>query len=275
MKVWIAGQNGLLGQACKKALEGIETVGTSRDDLDMRDRDAMRSFVELTEPTHLINCTGFTGVDLAENNKEAAHTINAQAVEEMGKLGIKVLHFSTDYVFGGTKRSPYSIHDTPAPLSVYGMTKLRGEQRLLDVNPKACVVRTAWLFGHGRSNFVTQMMELMQKNKEIRVVEDQVGSPCYADDIAKAAIGLLDAHGLHHVVNSGSASRLGWARAIHQQMQKRGMEFICEDIKPAQSREFLSDARRPAYSVLDGINLRRWEEALECYMDQEVLCPVA
>ncbi|MCP5492160.1 MAG: dTDP-4-dehydrorhamnose reductase [Chlamydiales bacterium] len=275
MKVWIAGQNGLLGQACRKALKGELCVGTSRVDLDMTDRKAVRRFVDEHEPTHLINCSGFTGVDLAEYNKEAAHAINAQAVEEMGKLGIKVLHFSTDYVFGGTKRSPHSIHDTPAPLSVYGMTKLRGEQRLLDVNPKACVVRTAWLFGHGRPNFVSQMMELMQKNKVVRVIEDQIGSPCYADDIAEAAVGLLNAHGLHHVVNSGVASRLDWAKSVHEQMLKRGMECMCEQIEPAQSREFLSDARRPAYSALDGINLRHWKKALECFMEQEALCPVA
>lgn len=275
MKVWVSGQNGLLGRACRKALEGKPFVGTSRRDLDMTDPEAMQRFVDEHQPTHLINCSGFAGVDLAENAKEEAHAVNSQAVEEMGKLGLQVLHFSTDYIFGGTKRSPYSIKDKPAPLSVYGMTKLRGEQRLLGVNPKACIVRTGWLFGHGRGHFVTQMMELMQKSKVVRVVADQVGSPSYADDIAKTAIDLLDTQGLHHVVNSGSASRLEWAKAIHEYMLSRGMECACEKIEPAQSREFLSDARRPAYSVLAGLNLRPWQEALECYLDQEVLCPVA
>ncbi len=276
MKIWIAGQNGLLGQACARALIGHDVVGTSRTDLDMTDPMALRAFVAEHKPSHLINCSGFTGVDKAEYAKETAHAINAQAVEQMGKLGVKVLHFSTGYVFGGTAKEPYCPGDTPAPLSVYGMTKLRGEERLLAVDPKACVIRTAWIFGHGKANFITEMMEKMQSAEVLRVVADQVSSPSYADDIAKAMVALLDSSGVHHVVNTGCASRLEWAKAILDEMEKRGIEHCCKEILPAQSREFLSDARRPAYSVLansPGVEMRPWRDAMQAYLDQEVLCP--
>lgn len=272
MKVWIAGQ-GILGVALRRALEqrGIKHVVSSREDVDILSEEAMRLWVLQQRPTHLINCSGFKDVNRAEKDPALAHAMNAQAVESMGRLGIKVMHFSTNHVFDGRSSSPYEESDPTHPLSVYGMTKLRGEQRLLSLNPSACVVRTAWLYGLGGDDFVSRMIVKMKTQKSVKVVVDQMGTPSFADDVAEAAIDLLDKSGVWHVVNQGVASRLEWVNAIREQI-----DGVCEKLEPARSREFATCAERPKYSVLStrklsnaGIELRSWQEALVDYFQQK------
>ena len=272
MKVWVIGQ-GILGKAFKRGLKlrGIDHIVSSHDSIDIRDHKAMLTWVLKHRPTHLVNCSGFKDVNRAEKNPALAHAMNAQAVESMGCLGLKVMHFSTNHVFDGRSLKPYEESDLAHPLSVYGMTKLRGEHRLLALDSSACVIRTSWLYGLGGDDFVSRMIEKIKVQKSVRVVVDQMGTPSFADDVAEAAIGLLDKSGIWHVVNQGLASRLEWTEAIRKQTGG-----ICEELVPARSREFATCAERPKYSVLStkklsnaGIELRSWQDALADYFQQK------
>lgn len=278
MKVWVAGASGMLGQAVMSALKEQECVGSDRDDVDVTEVGQMADWVSMHGVTHLVNCTGFTKVDAAEKYPGLAHAVNAQAVESMGRLGVKVIHFSTDYIFDGNSSQPYVETDRAAPLNVYGMSKLRGEQRLLKVAPDSCVIRSAWMYGAGE-HFVRAMIEQMQMRESVRVVVDHVGCPTSAEDVAQAVLQLLDRSGVWNVVNEGCATRLEWVEAIRDEMGKRGMDLVCQRVDPARSSEFVSLAHRPKYSALSieklkgaGIVMRGWKEALESYMEQEVAC---
>ncbi len=258
MKLWITGADGLLGSAMVKACDelGLSFVGST--DVDIRDERAMQAFADEHGPTHLINCAGYTAVDKAEEEQELAYAVNCDAVEKMGRLRVKVVHFSTDYVFDGMRETPYTEEDMPNPLSVYGKSKLGGEQRLLEVAPGSCVIRISWLFDNRAPCFLTKMQELVSSGKPVKVVTDQVGRPSYANDVANATLQLLDQSGIWHFANYGAVSRHAWIQSVTGQ-----------EIGKALSADFASLAKRPAYSVLStekieqfGVSIRPWQKCV-------------
>lgn len=237
--------------------------------------DLVRAAILEAKSQLVINCAGYTDVDGAQAHPEAAMAVNAAGVEAVAQAcaaaGKHLLHVSTDYVFDGAKGAPYREDDPPAPLSVYGRSKLEGEIRARKALPGVLIVRSAWLFGSGRPSFVDKVIGRVRSGKEARVVTDQVGSPTYAADLAEALIWLSRRRvgGLLHVVNSGRASRYELAR---QAVRLAGLDQ--DMVKPVASAEYKRPAPRPANSVLEtrrfarlhGGALPPWLDALGRYL---------
>ncbi len=276
----LGGKGGFLGQALVKALEaaGWEAEALGRADIDYYSPDVQRDLeavLDKVKPACIFNTVAYTQVDAAEDDEEAAMALNRSLPAALGRLakagGVKLVHFSTDYVFDGKKRSPYTTDDPVNPQSVYGRTKLAGEQALLAMDPPDfCIIRSAWLFGPCKRNFVQTILDLCKKNGSVRVVHDQVGSPTYTADLADYTLKLveLDGKGLFHVANSGQAS---WCELATEAV--RMVQLECP-VTPVPSAEFPQKAARPAYSALDcsrftqvtGIIPRPWPQALNEYL---------
>ncbi len=252
----------------------IPRLGSQAQSLHHR-LDLVRRGVVERRPSLVINCIGFTDVDRAEAEPLAAYAVNAtgaQAVAQAcAQAGAQLIHVSTDFVFDGRAERPYREDDPPAPLSKYGYSKLLGERLVLKALPGALVVRTAWLFGPGRPTFVEAILAQARSGRQLRVVSDQVGSPTYTRDLARALLTLARrwVGGVLNVVNSGQASRYDMARSI---LSLAGLDP--QVVKPISSAELGRPAQRPAYSVLDnsracqvlGEPLPPWTQALERHM---------
>jgi dTDP-4-dehydrorhamnose reductase len=227
-------------------------------------------------PTTVINCAAFTAVDDCESNEELALAVNATAVGHLAaacqKTGARLVHISTDYVFSGDGKVPYTEDSPVAPKSAYGRTKLRGEE-LARMAGKHLVVRTAWLYGHGSRNFVEAIRSQIDNGADtLKVVADQTGCPTYCDDLADALLDLADAgaHGTVHAVNAGHTTWHGFAEEI---VSCLGADTV---VRPVTTAEFPRPADRPAYSVLDisllegilGRSMPPWAEALARYLER-------
>ena len=194
MKVAVTGAQGLLGQALVRRLpeqhETATIIPVTRAELDITDEPATRKFIMEQSPDILINSAGYTAVDKSEEEPEKATLVNTTAVgylaTAIARAGGRFIHISTDYVFDGKKVAPYTEQDTPCPLGAYASSKANGERTALEKCPGALVIRTAWLYGHGSSNFVSKIVEKGTKTGTLNVVNDQFGSPTYADDLARA-----------------------------------------------------------------------------------------
>ncbi len=277
----LGGRNGLLGRAVTDTLAraGVDTVPVSSADVDYFDADALDDFLddfqEGHEPDCIINAVAYTQVDRAEEQPEEAYRLNASLPALLGVLAeereLRLVHFSTDFVFDGKKGAPYLPSDQPNPLSVYGASKLAGEEALqaLDL-PGLLILRTAWLFGPGKMNFVQRILELSAERQELKVVADQFGSPTGTADLAKLAVALLknNATGLLHAANSGQAS---WHELAAEAVRLAGLS--CR-VLPIPTSGYPTKAPRPANSVLDitdtvrlaGYTPRHWREALAEYV---------
>jgi dTDP-4-dehydrorhamnose reductase len=274
----LGGANGMLGRAMVSALReaGVDTLAASSADVDYFDADDLDDFLDEHEPDCLVNAVAYTQVDQAEDQPEEAYRLNASLPALLGvaaeERGLRLVHFSTDFVFDGKKGAPYLPTDEPNPLSVYGASKLAGEQSLqaLDL-PGLLVLRTAWLFGPGKTNFVRRILELAAERKELKVVADQFGSPTLTTDLARLTVALLKngATGLLHAVNSGQAS---WHELAAEAVRLAGLD--CR-VLPIPTSGYPTRAVRPANSVLDmkdtvplaGYTPRHWREALVEYME--------
>jgi dTDP-4-dehydrorhamnose reductase len=206
MKIWICGVDGMMGSHMKRLLAHLEIphVGTNRKKLDILQFDSVSDFVRVQKISHIINCAAYTHVDKAETEQKEAYLANAMGPHHLGiaarRHGARVIHFSTDYVFGKSlysytpvkKHSPYIEEDSCAPLGAYGMSKLAGEIKLLDEHQHVCVIRTSWLFGFPGKNFVNTMTQLLCAKKEVQVVNDQIGRPTYCQDLAEITVKLLE-----------------------------------------------------------------------------------
>lgn len=279
-KIWIAGASGMLGSHVQRLLKKKEISFIANDypEVDITDLDTVTSFVSSENISHIINCAAYTQVDQAEIEKEKAYKINAIGPYHLGiaakKQGARVVHFSTDYVFDGKEHSPYTEEHYCTPLGVYGMSKLAGEIKLLEEHRQACVIRTSWLFGFPGKNFVQTMMRLMKEKEELQVVSDQVGRPTYCEDLAEAALMLLEEEGVYHFANSQETSWYTFATEIHRQMQENGFISVAKNITPILSYDYPTLAQRPMYSTLCtkkieehlGIIPRPWQEALKDYL---------
>ncbi|EPR34591.1 dTDP-4-dehydrorhamnose reductase [Alkalidesulfovibrio alkalitolerans DSM 16529] len=273
----LGGRHGLLGQALTKALPlaGWRAVALGREDFDPFDQGALRETCQREQATAIFNTVAYTAVDQAEDDRDAAFRLNRNLPRLLGlsarELGIALVHFSTDFVFDGKKDTPYTAKDNPAPESVYGQSKLAGEQALLEIAPPdLLIIRTSWLFGPGKANFVSKILDLAHTRDKLTVVADQTGSPTYTPDLAKNSVVLLDsgARGLFHLASGGKAT---WcelaAQAVHLAGYPCRVEPIATDAWPAK-------AKRPRFSVLDldafteatGIVPRPWEQGLRDYI---------
>ncbi len=269
MKVLIAGAGGQLGAELARVFTHThEVTALTKAGLDIGELDAVRQACRRVQPEIIINAAAMTDVDACENDPEAAFRINAlgpcnlgQAAREAGAL---LVHVSTDYVFDGEKGSPYTEGDPMNPINIYGQSKLAGEEAVREAASRYLVVRTAWLYsGRGKKDFVRAVLSLLDAGQDIRMVEDQIGSPTYVPDLSKAILALVEdgTQGIRHVAGGGECSRFAFARAV--------AEFSGRDpnaIQPALTVDFAPrPARRPRRTPLVGYPLRDWREALrEC-----------
>lgn len=279
MKVIITGGKGQLGLELQKQLSfdsKYQVISTDRDELNILDFGQVNSFIEEIKPDVVINCAAHTAVDLCETDVENAYKINALGARNLAicceKVGAKFVQVSTDYVFNGNGTRPYIEDDITCPNSIYGTSKLMGEQFTKDFCSKYFIIRTAWLYGEG-NNFVRTMLKLSETNKELNVVDDQIGSPTSTVDLAKAIINLMSTeyYGTYHGTCEGKCSWYEFAKKIFE------IKNIDITVNPVTSEQFKRPAPRPAYSVLDNLMLklvslntfRNWEESLEEYLKGE------
>jgi len=282
--IWLIGNHGMLGTELSELLarEGMETVGTDRD-VSILDPASLASFASGKKIDWIVNCAAYTAVDKAEDEAELAERLNAQGPENVGRLaasiGARVLHISTDYVFGGAGSRPYLEDDKLAPNSVYGRTKAEGEARLFAACPESAIIRTAWLYGKHGANFVYTMLRLMKEKEKIGVVADQKGSPTWAFDLSQAIVAILVSkaphYGIYHFTNEGETNWHEFALEI----QRLGLEYglltkPCE-VAALTTAQYPSKAHRPAYSVLSkekikktfGVEVPEWRNSLRKYFE--------
>jgi dTDP-4-dehydrorhamnose reductase len=275
-KLALTGAKGMLGSDLLKSLEKSYTCfPVDIEELDITDKGKVMSWLRKIEPEILVNAAAYTDVDGCETHQDLAMQVNGEGVgslaEGCSRLKVMMVHISTDFVFDGCKADPYTEEDTPKPLSVYGASKLLGEQRLMENLERFLIVRTSWLYGLGGRNFVEAILRKAEDEKHLRVVDDQRGSPTYVPDLSHALIRLLlsDASGIAHVSNSGSCSWFEFAQTI---LALSGKDQVTVD--PIPSSELDRPAQRPANSVLSceryvkmtGNTMRHWKDGLKAYL---------
>jgi len=274
IRVLVTGAGGQVGSEVERALEGrAEVVAHTRETMDLANPAEIVARIREAAPRAIVNAAAYTAVDQAESEPEAAHSVNAVApgliAGEARRLGALLVHFSTDYVFDGAKRTPYVEEDETNPLGAYGLSKLQGEQAVLASGAAAIVLRTSWVYGpHGR-NFLLTMLRLAQKGEPIRVVDDQRGAPTSSLALARVVASLLggagegplteetvarsmSSPGLYHATAGGETTWYGFARAIFEEKA-----LAAPPLSPITTAQYPTPARRPAYSVLSSARLER------------------
>ena len=281
MKYLITGGHGQLGNGLRKILPASESFFTDVGELDVTDKDAVLEMVQKEKPEFILHCDALTNVDGCEDRPELADKINNQSVEyfakSANKVGATLIYISTDYVFDGNNTEPIKIDEKPNPQSVYGKTKLAGEEEAKKAN-KHYIIRTAWVYGDGH-NFIKTMLKLSETRSEIKVVDDQIGRPTSADDLAKAMFQITEKnlpYGTYHFTNDGEP--ISWAQFAAKVFELSGKST---KVIPISTDEYLAMnsgkriASRPAYSVLNlyetkevGFYIRDWKEALRDYLSK-------
>jgi dTDP-4-dehydrorhamnose reductase len=288
MRVTLFGASGLLGQELVREFSGSRpddgqlkngqlkndqlTALTSKD-ADLRDPQSVRDVIRHSRPDWILLSAAYTDVDGCESNRDLAFAVNCQGAVNVAQAaheaGSRLLFVSTDYVFDGTKRSPYETTDPRNPASVYGESKARAEEQLLEILPDVCIARTSWLFGHGGKCFPATILKLASTRPEISVVNDQRGSPTFTRDLASAMVQLCrtSVQGIVHVTNSGNCTWYDFASEIVR------LSALPTVVNPVTTAEFPRPAKRPAYSVLSPDSLRAheihmpdWQDALRRYL---------
>lgn len=278
MKILVLGYKGMLGTDLVADLEGTHDVtGKDIEDFDIASVSECRGVIGGSHADVVINAAAYTNVDGCETDEAGSFSVNADGVKNVAlacrESGIKLVHFSTDYVFDGTKNDPYVEDDVRSPINVYGRSKLKGEEYLTEISDNYLLVRTSWLYGrHGR-NFVEAIVERAEKTGKLEVVDDQRGSPTYTVDLAAAVRVLIEGghRGVFHLTNRGVCT---WYQFALKILEYKGMENV--SIAPIQSAQLGSPAPRPEYSVLscrkfaDATHrtMRFWQIALEEYMSR-------
>ena len=269
MPLLVTGAKGMLGQDLCPILEdaGYEVIETDVDTLDITNAEQVNQVLKDKMPEVVIHCAAYTNVDKAEEDLKTAELINVTGTENIadacGKLGITMVYISTDYVFDGTKDSPYTPQDKPNPINNYGMTKYEGEEAVRSFCEKHYIARTSWLYGHHGKNFVETMLSLKDKD-ELKVVDDQIGCPTWTVELANGILKLLDSkpYGTYHVCGSGHTTWYGFAKEI---FKLSGLEV---NLKPCTTDEFPRVAKRPALSIMENEGIcRNWQFALKDYLD--------
>jgi dTDP-4-dehydrorhamnose reductase len=296
MTILITGAHGQLGNELQKILEEATSergklplfyarsriIAVDVDELDITCSDAVNSFFTQHKPNLVFNCAAMTNVDGCEGNEDAAYLVNAVGPKNLAlaceRHGVRLMHISTDYVFDGLGTRPYVETDKPRPNTAYGRSKLAGEQFVLASCRNSCVCRTAWLYGYIGNNFVKTMLRLAREKGSLTVVDDQVGNPTSAVDLAWQLVLLAASEetGIFHCTCNGDA--VSWNAFATRIVEKAGLGV---EVKACTTAEFLRPAKRPAYSALEnrhlretiGDSMRNWKEALDSflvhYLEQE------
>lgn len=288
LKILITGQHGQVSRELQQRLQGLgELVVLGRDQLDLANPEQIRQQVRSHRPGLIINAAAHTAVDQAENEPDVAFAINATApgilAEEAKALGIPLIHYSTDYVFDGSKPAPYTEDDVPNPLGVYGASKLAGERAIAAVGGQYLILRTSWVYSSHGKNFLLTMQRLLQEKPHMRIVADQIGAPTWAGTIANSTRALIERWqagqagdwGVYHLTAQGETSWFGFAQAIGEQLLTEGK--ACAALEGIPASEYPTPAKRPLNSRLDCSRLQQqwqvsqpqWREALrECLAQQ-------
>ncbi|HWP92441.1 MAG TPA: dTDP-4-dehydrorhamnose reductase [Thermodesulfobacteriota bacterium] len=277
MRVLITGATGQLGHDLLRLLEttkDYKVIATGRPDLDITDYAKVKGFISEARPDIIIHAAAFTSVDQCESQMDLAFKVNALGARNVASvsshIGAKLVYISTDYVFDGAKEGPYREFDTPNPLNIYGQSKLLGEQFVKEQTSRFFIIRTAWLYGIEGRNFVKTMLELGMKGEELRVVNDQRGTPSCTTDLAREIIQIMttELYGTYHCTSQGECTWYDFAVEI----------FRCANlevkIRPVSTEDYPRPARRPKNSVLDNYMLRLqgldtmpdWRDALSLFM---------
>ncbi len=272
MKILLTGCHGQLGQALQAVLSDHELVCTDTDTLDITDCDQVENYLTKYQPKLVINSAAYTQVDQAEDDQDKAYAVNTKGPEYLARachdIDATLIQISTDYVFDGSSQSQWRESDSTNPLSVYGKSKLAGEQAVTQNCRKHFIVRTAWLYHFSGQNFLKSMYSLASRD-EVRVVDDQCGSPTNADDLADALTQLIetDDYGIHHLVNAGEAT---WYELTCEFYQQLGIKTV---VIPVSTDEFPRPAPRPKSSVLvsehqSPIQLPDWKQGVQRLVTQ-------
>lgn len=281
MKVLVTGATGQLGSDVIESLlmQGFDVYGVSRKDADLSQDRKMVQIISSIKPDVVVHCAAYTDVERAEIEVEQCRLVNAEAtayIAEICKIiDARLLYISTDFVFSGSSTEPYDTDDLTLPLSVYGKSKLEGENRVREVLEKYYIIRTSWAFGAYGDNFINKMLELGLNNPVISVVADQVGSPTYTEDLAQLITIMIqtDKYGIYHATNEGYCSRAELATEVFQLISS------ATKVKPISTSDFSSLAQRPLNSRLSKTSLDRagferlphWKDALRRYLCEKGL----
>ena len=273
--ILVTGANGQLGKELKQLAPSFpqyDFIFLSREDLPIHHFEMVRHYFKAYQPQYLINCAAYTAVDRAEQEKDLAFQVNGEAVGVLAAVckenNSRFIHISTDYVFDGTATTPYKETFPPHPVNTYGASKLEGEKQALQFNPGSIIIRTSWVYSEFGKNFVRTMVKLMKEKEEINVVNDQVGSPTYAADLAEVILQIIASGnwhpGIYNFSNKGIINWYDFAVAI-KELNKSNCK-----VNPISTAQYPTPAKRPVYSVLDsskiqetyGIQLKDWRESL-------------
>ncbi len=286
MKILLLGKNGQLGWELQRTLAPLgQIIALDYEELNLEDFDAVRTTIRQFRPQSIINASAYTAVDKAESETKKAFAINGNIpgiiAEEALKLGASLIHISTDYVFDGTKGSLYNESDATHPLSVYGKSKLAGEENIFATGGAFLIFRTSWVYSLRRGSFVSKTLEWARQQEKMRVVNDQIGNPTWARLLAEvislvAAKGngtIRDLSGVYHLAGNGFCSRLDWSKKILE-LDPNQHEQIVKEISPALTSDFPTPATRPLFSAMDcehfkntfQLALPEWQDALQLAM---------
>ncbi len=288
MKILLFGSHGQLGSELQRSLAPLgEVAAFDIHNLNLENTQDVRETIRNVRPHVIVNASAYTAVDRAESEAGTAFTVNGDIpglfAEETSKLNAFLIHYSTDYVFDGTKGATYQEEDVPNPLSIYGKSKLAGEQAIRVQAANYLILRTSWVYSTSRSSFVTKVLEWARKQEVLSIVSDQVSNPTWARTLADVTLQLLgkgidclsEHNGLYHVAGDGYASRLDWAKKIIE-LDPNIQEQKVREILPALTSDFPTPAERPLFSALDcslfqstfEMRLPRWEDALKLAMTE-------
>jgi dTDP-4-dehydrorhamnose reductase len=282
-KILVTGSNGQLGWELSQlaaAYPVFQFLFVDRSQLDLSFPETFEKIVQTIAPDCIINTAAYTAVDKSETEKELAYTVNATAVQELARiskaLAIPFITYSTDYVFDGEAKAPYTTSTKVDPINFYGSTKASGESMAMEANEDSIVIRTSWVFSSHGNNFVKTMMRLMKERESLNIVADQKGRPTYAKDLAIATMKMIESlhagksmHGVYHYANTGETTWFDFAAKI------KAIAGLTCALNPIDTKDFPTPAKRPAYSVLDtskieqalGMGNRHWEDALKDCMN--------
>ena len=289
MKILLAGGSGQLAQELQQVLlSSGEVITVDRTRVDLSQPESIRQAMAQIQPDLVVNAAAYTAVDKAENEPELAHAVNGIApgifAEECAKLRATLIHFSTDYVFDGSRGSAYLETDITNPLGTYGKSKLAGEEAIRNAVNRHIIIRTAWVYGNGgKGNFVKTMLRLGKEREEIRVVADQIGSPTWTGDLAAAVSQIIpqikpEIFGTYQYTNSGVCSWYDFAIAIFEEAEKLGFPLKVQRVIPITTAEYPTPAKRPAFSVLSTVKISallgtyppHWRQGLRQMLAREV-----
>jgi len=290
MKILLTGRNGQIGWELNRSLIPLgEVIALDRKEADFSNPEELRTIVRDIKPDVIVNAAAYTAVDKAESEEELATLVNGVApgilAEEAKKIGALLIHYSTDYVFDGTKDKPYVEDDIPRPINAYGRSKLAGERAIQSVEADYLILRTSWIYAARGHNFLQTIIRLAQEQDELSVVSDQIGTPTWARLVAETTACCLHKSatgkgkrtfesGVYHLTSSGETSWFGFAQAIVEKWRRqKPEEFVKCDINPTRTIHYPTPAKRPMNSRLDSGRLeKRFEVVMPIWMNAIDLC---